>query len=239
MKSRKISLSHKTPLSRRIFSALIVVTLTLAATGCQCSKCRSNNWFNPLSGFGSQRIAPPATYSYQPPNGQNNPYYNPNSTATLPNGLPANTNPNANPNWQPTNKSSATSTATNPYAYSPPAGYPTNIATLANNTTNVRSTDFRTTTVDERNDPTRMPVTDATVQPRRFHPSQLAQNQPIYIQGQYQYQAQPRLYSVPNGVLANASTAVNPSYQPNYANTGYYYNNGQANGWQPTGQINR
>ena len=235
--SESLNIPRKKTLRIRILGAIVLLLVTTVFSGCRCSNCRNNNWFNPLSGFGAQRIAPPATYSFQPPNGQANPYYNPNSTATLPN----NADPNANQNWQPANKSSATTTATNPYAYGPPAGYPTNMTTLASSTTNVRSTDFRTTSIDERNDPSRLPATDATIQPNRFNPGnnnwQFAQNRPIQIQGQYQYQA-PRLYSVPNGVLANSSTAVNPNYNPNYANTGYYYNN-QANGWQPTGQLNR
>jgi hypothetical protein len=243
----------------KIATTFLLLISLVAFSGCRCSSCK-NNWFNPLAGFGSPRINPPATYSYQvPQTGQATPYYNSNSTATLPvgnmpgiqNGVPAQpagSQQNLNQNWRPTGNKT---TAINPYQYNPPSGYPTNYTTLASSTATIRSTDYRTTATDERFDRTRMPVSDASniAAPSRFVPQgnwQLAQNQPIQIQGQVQYQGQPTLYS-PNGVLAQSSTAApyaNNGYpNGNYAYNGYAnnYQNGlpTINGWRSQSQMNR
>ncbi len=221
----------------RLFSIVGLIILVFGSAGCRCRSC-NQSYFSPLAGFGSTRINPPATGAFAQPTGQPNNYYNPGATATLPNNqLPPTTGQqNGNLNWKAIgNSSSGIPNGSGPIAYSPPAGYPTNYTTLASNST-IRSTDFRTT---PNNDPSRMPVSDASGirAPARFVPNQVAfaQNQPIQIRGQYQYQAQPRLYSVPNQVLANSSTAA--PYQPGYPNNFANQNAVQAN-WQASGQNN-
>ena len=216
-----------------------LLLLVVSLAGCRCSNC-STRPFNPLAGFGSPRITPPATANYGAAN-QPGIYYNPNSTATLPTQTFPTNQPNqpnqpSNSVWQPANHSSFNQPGLPANHFVPPAGYPTN-HTLAANTT------FRTARADQRLDPSRMPLSDATnpAQPARFTPNgNFVQNQPIHIRGQVQYQAQPRVYPAANGVLANSSTA---GAYPNGYN-GYTYPNqyGQIQtGWQASGQnqINR
>ena len=196
--------------------------------------------------FGESRIPAPATFSYQVPGG--NSYYNPSAQATLPaTSAPSTTTPasgSTNLNWQPqtgvpgaatipANSASFANQLPSQPVYAPPPGYPSNYQTLASSTATVQNTDFRSTSVNEANDPSRMVASDATglQVPGRFTPPanwQSANRGFITVQGQYQYNAQPQFFNpnAGNSVLAQGSTASFPGQvQP----TG---------SWQTAGQNN-
>ena len=157
-------------------AGLLVAVMLLG--GCQGN--RQPNRFNPMNMFGESRIPAPATFSYQVP-GQvpsNNGYYNPNAQANLPlapgnasqPAAPGGNNPNLNWQTQPGFNAASVNPGFQPGlvnslpnqpTYTAPPGYPSNYATLASSTATIQNTDFRTTSVNEATDPSRMVASDA------------------------------------------------------------------------------
>jgi|GEM_PF-6978147 len=140
----------------RLVPALMCVVLAGIASGCRSNCNQGCGLFQ-----GSPRIAPPATYSLQMPGTANQNYYNP---AAPPGTANSNTGWNAPPgtanNIQP---------GTNPTSFSIAAGNGVNAnmqqvssSTMPGSGSRIISNDFATTRIDERMDPSRMPVADAS-----------------------------------------------------------------------------
>ncbi len=200
-----------------------ILLLLFGVTGCcgrLCSNCGTGptaagtlpNW----DGLGNARVAPPGTGTYQVPTTQQ-PYYTPSATASVPTGSAFNPNILAGP----------PATTIQPGFAQPPFGQPVNSPqgwrpadastgsgfyspTTQPSSGNFNSTsfqttapDYRSTVVDERFDPTRMPATDATKvrAPTSFNPTgnwpalnQMA-NGPINVPRQFEYRTTPQIAS--------------------------------------------
>ncbi len=190
--------------------ACALLLLLVNASGC---RVLSGN------GFGNARIAPPGTNSYQVQSA-NQPYYAPAATAANPNVLPpigptaASTGAMFNPNpGFPATVSSSLPTLQPGWR---PADAPANSGfygpTGQPNGANVNPTsfqpwanDYRSTTIDERYDPTRMPANDATMvrAPTNFNPTgnwQMLNPGSVagsnYSQGQFEYRTSPQIAGV-------------------------------------------
>ena len=203
---------------RYLFGCAALLILTLQP-GC-ANRCNQPGgyWLS-----GNTRIAPPPTYSLNIPSVANNqPYYSPGGAAVNPTGS-APTPADSNLQWRQPNDSSQTSPNSNSNSINgsrfvetnspapgrsvlgqivPPAGRTAALPASGSSFTDSRN--FQTTQVDERQDSSRIPVTDAT--------SVRAPSQNLVAgYGVPQTYAQsyngPRVFSVPGSV-------VQP-YQPN------------------------
>lgn len=177
---------------------LFLLTVLVASTGCR-NRCGSgcNGWF-----AGSQRVAAPPTYSLNIPSmAGNQPYYVPgqngtartaalNTSAAAPTPAFNQNTSTANLNgWRPVNDNSGatnnpntngTSVLTQPTTFAQngtnvPPGYRTasNTALPGSGRSFTDQTNYQTTRVNEAQDPSRVPVTDATTvrAPARNNPT--------------------------------------------------------------------
>ena len=213
-----------------LFGSVALLWLVLG-TGCR----NPNSCNSPWRPFAQNAIiAPPATNSLNM-SGQSGGYYNPSATAANPQGnVPANPQGNApNSGWAPApnNRPSNQPTGNGNFGFNgAPMGnqnfQTVTSSTMTNGSTQVISPDFYTTRTDERRDPSRMPVADATGMraPSSFQSygsfhSADQRNQPNGGFGSF-VAGNPYTANQGPTVLARASTA--PETNPNYQN-----------GWRP------
>lgn len=180
-----------------------VLCLLLSSSGCQNPNLQSTANCNPNTPFpaltGATRVPAPGTYSIQIPGATTSPYYNNSATAQLPATPGSGGGLNAANGWQPAGAANTNSTI---QTGAPTQGSSSrtdnqnsssNAATglisvvdrgnaaprVAQNTNQLNGlsytndTNFRSTAVDERRDPTRLPVTDASQvrAPTNFSPT--------------------------------------------------------------------
>ena len=236
----------------------IVMALLLLACTCGCQFRPNNNLvtgpaqgglFSNWTGIGNARVAPPGTFSYQAPGGTQ-PYYNPSNSsagptnqATVGSAVPATGSPNFNNNAPAANGTSAgTLQGTNfgqPQWRTPDApngssfyGSPSPTTTAGLNPTSYQpmAPDYRTTTIDERYDPTRMPASDATMvrAPTSFTPNGNWQmlnpggGYPLAnAPGQFEYRSVPQI----SGQSLAAAPMTTSAYPPGYGYPAYPYAN--------------
>ncbi len=228
-----------------------ILLLLVGVSGCcgrLCSNCGTGtaaggilpNW----DGFGNARVAPPATGTYQVPTAQQ-PYYTPSATASVPTGSAFNPNILSGPPattiqpgfGQPTNTQPVipqqgwrpTDAPTGSGFYGPTA-QPTSgnfNSTSYQPSFQPMAPDYRSTVVDERLDPTRMPATDATMvrAPTSFNPTgnwpslnQMASSS-INVPGRFEYRTTPQIASQPYA----ATGQMNPTQLPPLGFPSYPY----------------
>ncbi len=156
--------------------------LILAATLVSLAGCRN---CRPFCGqcAGNPTIAPPATYSLQTGNANNQYYNGATNTAQQPGYLinpnqpaptPTSNSPTLSPNqgWRPTGTNGYSQYNSSPYGNGSMSvvesstvgnnAAPARTASVANGVSFKDSVNYQTTTVDERRDATRLPATDAS-----------------------------------------------------------------------------
>lgn len=211
--------------------ALLICALVVCQVGCANRRC-----YQPCGLAGGTTVVPPPTYSLNIPSvAQNQPYYTPGGSAAVnPNGQAPTAAPGTG-NWRapdPSGNNGASTTPTQPATQNRfvetnsstgrsvlgQINTPRTAALPGTGTSYTDRRNFQTTQADERNDSTRLPVTDATAVRA---PSQNLVAGYGVSQTYAQAYSQPQVYSA-SGVMIQGAPQVY-STQPIVVGNGYRY----------------